>query len=58
MQKTFERIIERLLVFITATSLMLTAAGIFSTVLNNYEVDKLFINLFTYIVIAVSMLFS
>ena len=54
MQKTFERIIERLLVFITATSLMLTAAGIFSTVLNNYEVDKLFINLFTYIVIAVS----
>ena len=59
MQETFERIFERILVFITPTSLMLSAAGIFSTVLNNAEVDKVFINFFVYLVLGISgLIFS
>ena len=59
MSKTFERIFERLLVFTTSSSLLLAAAGIFSKVLNNYEVEKEFINLFVYIVLGVSgLIFS
>lgn len=59
MQGTFERIFERILVFTTSTSLILTATGIFSTVLNNYEVDKVFIDLFVYIVLGASgLIFS
>lgn len=59
MQGTFERIFERILVFITPTSLMLSAAGIFSTVLNNAEVDKVFINFFVYLVLGISgLIFS
>ena len=59
MQGTFERIFERILVFTTSTSLILAATGIFSTVLNNYEVDKVFIDLFVYIVLGASgLIFS
>ena len=54
MQGTFERIFERILVFITPTSLLLAATGIFSTVLNNSEVDKVFINFFVYLVLGLS----
>ncbi|WP_022932715.1 hypothetical protein [Treponema bryantii] len=59
MQGNFERIFERILVFTTSSSLMLAAAGIFSTVLNNYEVDKVFVDLFVYIVLGASgLIFS
>ena len=40
MSGTFNRIFERLLVFTVSTSLMLVAMGIFSSALNNYDVDK------------------
>lgn len=59
MQGTFERIFERILVFTTPTSLMLATAGIFSKVLNNYEVDKFFIDIFVYLVLGLSgLIFS
>ena len=59
MSKTFERIFERLLVFTTSSSILLAAAGIFSKVLNNAEVEKVFIDLFVYIVLGVSgLIFS
>ena len=54
MAGTFNRILERLLVFTVSTSLMLVAMGVFSSALNNYEVDKIFIDLFVYIVIGIS----
>ena len=54
MQGTFERIFERILVFTTSSTLMLAATGIFSTVLNNYDVDKVFIDFFVYLMLAVS----
>ncbi len=54
MAGTFNRILERLLVFIVPTSLMLAAMGIFSSALNNYEVDKIFINWFVYFAIGIS----
>ena len=59
MQATFERIFERILVFTISTSIVLTAAGIFSTALNNYEVEKVFIDFFVYIVLGASgLIFS
>ena len=59
MQGNFERIFERILVFTTSSSLLLAAAGIFSKVLNNYEVDKVFVDLFVYIVLGASgLIFS
>ncbi len=59
MQGNFERIFERILVFTTSSSLLLVAAGIFSKVLNNYEVDKVFVDLFVYIVLGASgLIFS
>ena len=54
MAGTFNRILERLLVFTVSTSLMLVAMGVFSSALNNYEVDKIFIDLFVYLVIGIS----
>ena len=46
MTGTFNRIFERLLVFTVSTSLLLVAMGIFSPTLNNYDVDKVFIDWF------------
>ena len=54
MAGTFNRILERLIVFTVSTSLMLVAMGVFSSALNNYEVDKIFIDLFVYLVIGIS----
>ncbi len=54
MTGTFNRIFERLLVFTVSTSLLLVAMGIFSTALNNYEVDKIFIDWFVYLAIGIS----
>lgn len=59
MQQTFERIFERILVFTISTSIVLTAVGIFSIALNNYEVEKVFIDFFVYIVLGASgLIFS
>ena len=59
MQGTFERIFERILVFTTSSSLILAAAGIFSPALNNYDVEKVFIDFFVYIVLGASgLIFS
>ena len=54
MEGIINRILSRILVFSTATTLMLTAAGVFSTALNNYEVDKVYVNLFVYLMIGIS----
>ena len=54
MSGTFNRIFERLLVFTVSTSLMLVAMGIFSSALNNYDVDKVFIDWFVYLAIGIS----
>ena len=54
MSGTFNRIFERLLVFTVSTSLILVAMGIFSSALNNYEVDKVFIDWFVYLAIGIS----
>ena len=51
MESRFSRIFERLLVFSTVVSLMLTAASVFSTVINNPEVERILIDWFTYAVI-------
>lgn len=59
MEGTINRILSRILVFSTATTLMLTAAGVFSTALNNYEVGKIYVNLFVYLMIGISgLIFS
>ena len=50
MEKTFNRIFERILVFTTAVSLILTATGVFSTVINKAEFEVQYINIFTYII--------
>ena len=54
MTGTFNRIFERILVFTVSTSLLLVAMGIFSSALNNYEVDKVFIDWFVYLAIGIS----
>ena len=54
MTGTFNRIFERLLVFTVSTSLMLVAMGIFSPTLNNYDIDKVFIDWFVYLAIGIS----
>ncbi len=54
MESQFNRVFERLLVFTTAVSLLLTASGIFSIVLNNSTLDKLLIDWFTYTFIILS----
>lgn len=54
MEKTFNRIFERILVFTTAVSLILTATGVFSTVINKAEFEVQYINIFTYIIFLVS----
>ena len=54
MEETFNRVLSRILVFSTATTLMLTAAGVFSSALNNYEVDKIYVNFFVYLMIGIS----
>ena len=54
MEGKFNRILERILVFSTSTSLMLTATGIFSRAINNYEVERILIDWFTYSVITFS----
>ena len=51
MEGRFSRIFERILVFSTIVSLMLTATSVFSTVLNNYDVERILIDWFTYLVI-------
>ena len=51
MEGRFSRIFERVLVFSTVVSLMLTAVSVFSVSLNNYEVERVLIDWFTYIVI-------
>ena len=51
MEGRFSRFFERILVFSTIVSLMLTATSIFSTVLNNFEVERILIDWFTYVVI-------
>lgn len=51
MESRFSRIFERFLVFSTIVSLMLTATSVFSPVLNNYEVERVLIDWFTYILI-------
>ena len=48
MEKTFNRIFERILVFTTAVSLILTATGVFSTVINKAEFEVQYINIFTH----------
>ena len=59
MEGKFNRIFERILIFTTSTSLMLTVMGVFSFPLNKYEVDKVFINFFVYLVIGISgLIFS
>ena len=54
MESRFSRIFERLLVFSTVVSLTLTATSIFSTALNNYDVERILVDWFTYIIIIVS----
>lgn len=54
MEETFNRIFERILVFTTAVSLILTATGVFSTVINKAEFEVQYINIFTYIIFLVS----
>lgn len=54
MEGRFSRIFERILVFSTVISLMLTATSIFSISLNNYEVERILIDWFTYTVIIAS----
>ena len=51
MENRFSRIIERILVFSTIVSLMLTATSVFSKVLNNAEVERILIDWFTYVII-------
>ena len=51
MESRFSRIFERFLVFSTIVSLMLTATSVFSPVSNNYEVERVLIDWFTYILI-------
>ena len=51
MESRFSRIFERFLVFSTIVSLMLTATSVFSPILNNYEVERVLIDWFTYILI-------
>lgn len=45
---------ERLLVFTAVVSLMLTFCGVFSNILNNYQVDRILIDWFTYALIIIS----
>ena len=54
MAGTFNRIFERLLVFTVSTSLVLAAMGIFSSALNNYEIDKVYVDFFVYLLIGIS----
>ena len=54
MEGRFSRIFERILVFSTVVSLMLTATSVFSPSLNNYEVERVLIDWFTYVVIIAS----
>ncbi|MCR4948572.1 MAG: hypothetical protein K6A15_05420, partial [Treponema sp.] len=54
MEGRFSRIFERILVFSTVVSLMLTATSVFSPSLNNYEVERVLIDWFTYLIIIVS----
>ncbi len=54
MEGTFNRILERFLVFSIAVSLILTATGVFSTVINKAEFEVEYINIFTYIIFLVS----
>lgn len=59
MESRFSRIFERLLVFSTVVSLMLTAASVFSTVINNPEVERILIDWFTYaVIIGAGILFT
>lgn len=54
MENKFDRIFERVLVFTTATSLIISTAAIFSIVINNNDVERIIIDWFTYFVIAAS----
>lgn len=54
MENRFSRLFERILVFSTIVSLMLTVTSIFSTVINNYEVDRVLIDWFSYLIIIAS----
>ena len=54
MEGTFNRILERILVFTIAVSLILTATGVFSTVINKAEFEVEYVNIFTYIIFIVS----
>jgi len=54
MEGTFNRILERFLVFSIAVSLILTATGVFSTVINKAEFEVEYVNIFTYIIFLVS----
>ncbi len=54
MEGRFSRIFERILVFSTVVSLMLTATSVFSPSLNNYDVERVLIDWFTYLLIIVS----
>ena len=54
MENRFSRFFERILVFSTIVSLMLTVTSIFSTVINNYEVDRVLIDWFSYLIIIAS----
>ncbi len=51
MEGRFSRIFERILVFSTIVSLMLTATSIFSSVINKADVERILIDWFTYAVI-------
>ena len=46
MEGTFNRILESFLVFSIAVSLILTATGFFSTVINKAEFEVEYINIF------------
>ena len=50
----FNKFFERFLAFTSVVSLLLTFCGLFSTVLNNYQADRILIDWFTYIVILIS----
>lgn len=54
MEGRFSRFFERVLVFSTVVSLMLTFTSIFSSILNNAEVERILIDWFTYVIILAS----
>lgn len=54
MNKGFNTLLERFLVFLTITSFMLTIAILLSPFLNNLENEKILINWFTYLVLGLS----